>query len=258
MALIIREQWLAKNLAGRRLAARRPANPRLAGPPVDQTPNPARDRATPAQGARRQGGRRQRPPQAHRCRRARPRPARSPQWTTAEIEEAFRRFRAARPRAQGRAQAHQSVYAPGRGGAVRAGDRCRRQQGDAGAVCGRRYARQDGGARRGAGAGADQDHRAVSHQGQERRGPLEEARRGARQRGAAFARGAGGAARRRPQDRQRRPQHRVRRADDRGRHPYFPGRQPDRPGDRQDPVRGRDQARCRWCRRNTSATPTTG
>ena len=44
------------------------------------------------------------------------------------------------------------------------------------------------------------------------------------------ARGAGSAARRRPQDRQRRAQHRVRRADHRGRHAHLPRRQPHRPG----------------------------
>ncbi len=43
----------------------------------------------------------------------------------------------------------QSLYAAGRGGAVGAGDRRRRQQGDAGSVRGRRHAGKDGGARRG-------------------------------------------------------------------------------------------------------------
>ena len=57
-----------------------------------------------------------------------------------------------------------------------------------------------------------------------------------------------GAARRRPQDRQRRAQHRLRRADHRGRHPHLPRRQPHRPGARQDAARGRDEARSRWCR----------
>ena len=61
--------------------------------------------------------------------------------------------------------------------------------------------------------------------------------------GAAHARGAGGAARRRPQDRQCRAQRRLRRADDRGRHPHLPRRQPHRARDRQDAVRGRDEAR---------------
>ena len=58
-----------------------------------------------------------------------------------------------------------------------------------------------------------------------------------------IARGARGAAGRRPQDRQRRAQHRLRRADHRGRHPHFPRRQPHRAGARQDAVRGRDEAR---------------
>ena len=55
-----------------------------------------------------------------------------------------------------------------------------------------------------------------------------QAGRGAWRRGAAHARGAGGAARRRPQDRERRAQHRLRRADHRGRHPHLPRGQPDR------------------------------
>ena len=61
----------------------------------------------------------------------------------------------------------------------------------------------------------------------------------ARRPGAALARGAGGAAGRRPQDRQCRAQRRLRRADHRGRHPYFPRRQPHRAGAGQDAVRGR-------------------
>ena len=52
-----------------------------------------------------------------------------------------------------------------------------RQQGDPGAVRGRRHARQDGGARRGAGARADQDHRPVPHQGEERHRAVGEAHR---------------------------------------------------------------------------------
>ena len=89
-------------------------------------------------------------------------------WTKAEIEEAFRRFQAGDAGAQGRTASHQSVHASGGRGAVGAGDRRRRQQGDARAVCARRHAGEDGGARRGAGARTGQDHRAVPHQGEER------------------------------------------------------------------------------------------
>ena len=108
------------------------------------------------------------------------------------------------------------------------------------------------------GARLHQDHRPVPHQGEERRRAVAEADRGARRQGAAVARGAGGAARRRPQDRQRRAQRRLRRADDRGRHPHLPRRQPHRAG---APARPRSRSRrssTRWCRTNTSATPTTG
>ena len=96
------------------------------------------------------------------------------------------------------------------------------------------------GARRGARARADQDHRPVPHQGEERRRAVAQADRRAWRQGAALARGAGGAARRRPQDRQRRAQHRLRPADHRGRHAYLPRRQPHRARARQDAVRGRD------------------
>ena len=84
-----------------------------------------------------------------------------PPMTDAEIEEAFRRFQPANPEPKGELQIRQSVHAAGRGGAVGAGDRCRRQQGDAGAVCARRHAGENGGARRGPRARPDQDHRAL-------------------------------------------------------------------------------------------------
>ncbi len=143
------------------------------------------------------------------------------------------------PGTQRRAQAHQSVHAAGGGGAVGAGDRCRRQQGDARAVRGRRHAGKDGRARRGARARDDQDHRLVPHQGQERGRAVAPAGRRAWRAGAARARSAGGAARRRAQDRERGAQYRVRRADHRGRHPYLPCRQPHRPGAWKKSVRGR-------------------
>ena len=110
---------------------------------------------------------------------------------------------------EGRAEAHQSVHAAGGGGAVGAGDRRRRQQGDARAVRRRRHAGEDGRARRGARARADQDHRAVPHQGQERGRAVAPAGGRAWRAGAAHARGAGGAARRRAQDRQCGAQYRV-------------------------------------------------
>ena len=150
-----------------------------------------------------------------------------PQWTKAEIEEAFRRFRRQSDAAR-RAASHQSVHPAGRGGAVGAGDRCRRQQGDAGSVRARRHAGEDGRARRGAGARPDQDHRALPHQGEERHRAVGAACRRAWRRGAARPRGARSAARRRPQDRQCGAQHRLRRADHRGRHPHLPRRQPHR------------------------------
>ncbi len=71
------------------------------------------------------------------------------------------------PDAEGRAAAHQSLHAAGRGGSVRAGDRCRRQQGNARFVRGRRHAGENGQARRGQGARFREDHRALSRQGEE-------------------------------------------------------------------------------------------
>ena len=132
-----------------------------------------------------------RPPRSSR-RRPRPRPttrrctATTKPWNAAEVEEAFRRFQAAMPEPKGELQSRQSVHAAGRGGAVGAGDRRRRQQGDAGAVRARRHAGEDGGARRGRRvARADQDHRAVPHQGEERHRAVAEAHRRARRQGAA-------------------------------------------------------------------------
>ena len=61
----------------------------------------------------------------------------------------------------------------------------------------------------------------------------------ARRPGAADARGARGAARRRPQDRQRRAQRRLRRCHDRRRHARLSRRQPDRAGHRSHADRGR-------------------
>ena len=113
-------------------------------------------------------------------RRRKPAAKKSPKpkpWTPAEVHEAFSRFRKANPGAEGRARAPQPLHAAGRGGAVGAGDRCRRQQGDARAVRGRRHAAKDAGARRGHGARLHQDHRALSQQGQERHRAVGEADR---------------------------------------------------------------------------------
>ena len=89
------------------------------------------------------------------------------------------------PGAARRARARRSLHAADRRGALGAGDRCRRQQGDARAVRGGRHAGQDGGARRRQGARLHQDHRALSHQGQERDRAVAEAHRRARRRGSA-------------------------------------------------------------------------
>ena len=108
-----------------------------------------------------------------------------PQWTPAEIEEAFRRFQAAMPEPKGElkhinpftllvavvlsAQATDAGVNKATPALFAAADTPQKM-----AALGR-----------GAGAGADQDHRPVSHQGEERRGAVAEARRGARRRGAA-------------------------------------------------------------------------
>ena len=89
------------------------------------------DKAAP----RKQPRRRPTPPRLRRRRSA-------PPCRQAEVAEIFRRFRRPRARAEGRARLCQRLHAAGRGGAVGAGDRCRRQQGDAGAVRRRRHARR--------------------------------------------------------------------------------------------------------------------
>ena len=65
-------------------------------------------------------------------------------------------FRRQEPGPARRAPLQEPVHPPRRGRAVGAGDRRRRQQGDAGALRGRRHAGKDGGARRG------EDHRTTS------------------------------------------------------------------------------------------------
>ena len=108
-----------------------------------------------------------------------------PQWTQAEIDGSLPPLPGRRSGAEGRTAAHQSVHAAGRGGAVGAGDRCRRQQGDAGVVRARRHAGKDGAARRRQGARSDQDHRALPQQGEERHRAVAEADRRTWRRGAA-------------------------------------------------------------------------
>ena len=80
----------------------------------------------------------------------------------------------------------------------------------------------------------------------------------ARRPGAARARGAGGAAGRRPQDRQRGAQHRLRRADAGRRHARLPRGASPRSGRRQDAARGGDGLAKGDPRRRICITPTTG
>ena len=107
-------------------------------------------------------------------------------------------------------------------------------------------------------AGPDQDHRALSDQGQERHRAFARDRRTARRRDAAQSRGAGGPARRWPQDRQCGAQHRLRGADAGRRHPCLPRRQPPRHRARQDAARGRGWTRCASSRTGFCCTPITG
>ena len=84
------------------------------------------------------------------------------------------------------------------------------------------------------------------------------AAREARRRGAAHARGARGAARRGPQDRQRGAQRRLRRADDGRGHPHLPRRRT-APASRRARTRWRSEGSCsRWCRPSSACTRTTG
>ena len=161
-------------------------------------------------------------------------------------------------RAEGRAGISQSLHAACRRGPLRAGDRRRRQQGDAHALSARRHAGKNAGARRGGRVGGDPHDRALQHQGEERRRAVKDAGGGAWRRGAARAGGAGAPARRRPEDRERRPQHGVRRADHRGGHAYLPHRQPDRAGAGPRPGRGGGGAGARHAGSNSSAMRITG
>src|SRR5580698_5232846 len=84
-----------------------------------------------------------------------------PQWTKAEIEEAFRRFAAANPAPRGELQ-HINPFTLLVAVVLSA------QAADAGSVRARRYAGADGKARRSESARSDQDHRPLSHQSEER------------------------------------------------------------------------------------------
>ena len=98
----------------------------------------------------------------------------------------------------------------------------------------------------------DQDHRALSRQGQERHRPVENPDRAAWRQGAEGPRGAGGAARCRTQDRQCGAERRLRRADHRGGHPHLPRLQPHRPGAGQECAWRWKRSWRRWCRTSTS------
>ena len=157
----------------------------------------------------------------------------APERLFARMDESRNRrsLHALRPRqsrAQGRACPRRPLHPSRGGGALGAGDRCRRQQGDAGAVRRRRHARKDGGARRGEGARLRQDDRALSRQSEKHHRAVGKAHRRTWRKGSGHPRGFGEPAGRRPQDRECRAQHRLRRADDRGRHASLSRRQPHR------------------------------
>ena len=156
-----------------------------------------------------------------------------PQWTNAEIEEAFRRFRAANPEPKGELQSVNPFT-------LLVAVVLSAQATDAGVnkATPALFALADTPAKMVA-LGEERVRELIKTIGLYRTkaknvvalSRILVAR--ARRAGAARPRGAGGAARRRPQDRQRGAQHRVRRADDRGRHPHLPRRQPHRPRARQ-------------------------
>ena len=95
MALNIREQWLAKNLADRRRRSQDAA--RRARPPAEIHARDAQRlrKARVGKAADVKGRRKRIAADAKAAAGA------LPQWTTAEIEEAFRRFQAARPEPKG-------------------------------------------------------------------------------------------------------------------------------------------------------------
>ena len=132
----------------------------------------------------------------------------------ARIEEIFRRFARGASRPEGRTRLYEPLHAAGRCGVVGAGDRRRRQQGDAGA-CSRSPIRR----RKCSTLGEDKIRELIKTIGLYRTKAkhvdraVAAAGRGIRRRRAAGPRGAGVAAGRRPQDRQCGDEHRLRRAD---------------------------------------------
>ena len=147
-----------------------------------------------------------------------------------DVEEVFRRFRQAMPEPKTELQLLQPLHAARRRRAFGAGDRRRRQQGDAGALRQSRYAGEDGQAWRSGGHRTHSHHRPLPHQGAERGGAVAHAHRRARRQGAGQSRGAGEVAGRRAQDRQRRYERRFRRSDARRRYAHLSSRQPHRHG----------------------------
>ena len=117
---------------------------------------------------------------------------------------------------------------------------------------------EDGGARRRAACRTDQDHRALSDQGEERHRAFAGDRRAARRSDAARSSGARGAARRRAQDCECSAQHRLRRADARGRHPCLPSRQPAWHRAGQDARARSKTSLCASCRPGSYCTLITG
>ena len=104
----------------------------------------------------------------------------------ADVDAIFGAFAAANPEPKGELDYVNAFHAAGGGGAVGAGDRCRRQQGDAKrcSSCADTPEKMVG-ARRGDGIEEhDQDHRPVPQQGQERLRAEPEADRRVRRRGA--------------------------------------------------------------------------
>ena len=167
----------------------------------------------------------------------------------AEIEEFYRRLADEPADPADRARIHQSLYAAGRGRAVGAGDRCRRQQARP-----RRCSRSPTRRRRCSTLGEERLIELIRTIGLFRtkaRNMIELSRilvERVWRRGAARPRGAGNAAGGRAQDRERGAQRRVRRADDRGRHAYLPGRQPHR-------ARARARRRSRSSKALEAVTP---
>ncbi len=156
-------------------------------------------------------------------------------WTPAEVDEAFSRFRKANPEPKGELEHRQPLHAAGRGGAVGAGDRRRRQQGDARAVRAGRYAAED--ARRSARTKLRDYIKTIGLYRNKAKNVIALSEKLIAEFGGEVPRtrdeletlpGVG------PQDRQCRAQHGLRRAHHGGRHACVPRRQPHRAGAGQD------------------------